>query len=344
MNAHAGIIQDVERSGPSPREMTTSLIICCYQCERWGDLCAAIDSALAQQPALEEIVVVVDHNDALKALVSAAYPDLLVIENTEERGLSGARNSGIAAAKGELIAFLDDDAVAAPDMIRHLRRRVERDQVLGAVAEIQPEWLGSRAAWFPDEFLWVVGCTYKGMHAGRVRNLLGAAMCIRRAVFETVGGFHSGLGRNHSALPFGCEETEFCIRANRAYPAFHFAYDASAWCRHKVPPRRVTWKYFLRRCYAEGWSKAHVALIAQGSGSLSSERVYVTRTVPLATLRGLSDFILKADLGGLGRAVAGTSGLIVAAAGYLAAGLSLAMDSGRASALRESKTSLTCNL
>jgi GT2 family glycosyltransferase len=344
MNAHAVVIQDVELAEPSRKEMTTSLIICCYRSERWGDLCAAIDSALAQQPALEEVVIVADHNDVLKALVSAAYPDLLVIENMEEPGLSGARNSGIAASKGELIAFLDDDAVAAPDMIRHLRRSVESGQVLGAVAQIQPEWLGSHAAWFPDEFLWVVGCTYKGMHAGRVRNLLGAAMCVRRSVFETVGGFHSGLGRNHSALPYGCEETEFCIRANRAHPAFYFVYEASAWCRHKVPPQRVTWKYFLRRCYAEGWSKAHVAFISQGSGSLSSERVYVTRTVPLGLLRGLSDFILKADLGGLGRAIAETSGLIVAAAGYVAARLSLAIDPGRASALRELKTYLTCEL
>src|ERR1700680_460773 len=104
MNTHAVIIQDVELSEPSRKEMTTSLIICCYQRERWGDLCAAIDSALAQQPALEEIVIVADHNDVLKALASAAYPDLLVIENIEERGLSGARNSGIAASKGELIA------------------------------------------------------------------------------------------------------------------------------------------------------------------------------------------------------------------------------------------------
>jgi hypothetical protein len=228
-------------------------------------------------------------------------------------------------------------------MIGHLRRRVESGPVMGAVAEIQPDWLGSPAAWFPDEFLWVVGCTYMGMHAGQVRNLLGAAMCIRRSVFETVGGFHSGLGRNHSALPFGCEETEFCIRANRAHPAFHFEYEASARCRHKVPPQRVTWKYFLRRCYAEGWSKAHVAFIAQASGSLSSERVYVTRTVPLGSLRGLSNLILKADLGGLGRAIAGASGLIVAAAGYLVGRLSLAANPGRASALRELKTALPCD-
>ena len=87
-----------------------------------------------------------------------------------------------------------------------------------------------------------------------------------------------------------------------------------------------------------------MAFISRGSGSLSSERVYVTRTVPLGSLRGLSDFILRADLGGLGRAIAGTSGLVVAAAGYVAARVSLAIDPGRASALRELKTSLTCNL
>ena len=300
-------VPDTASAKPSS-QLTVSLIICCYRSERWSDICAAIDSALAQRPLIDEIMVVVDHNEELKLRVSAEYPSIRVTENREEHGLSGARNSGVANTTGKLIVFLDDDAVAQDDMVQRLQRCVQDNQVLGAVAEIQPQWLGRPAAWFPDEFLWVVGCTYKGMNAGRVRNLLGAAMCVRRSVFETVGGFHSGLGRNHSGLPFGCEETEFCIRANRAHPRSHFEYEPLAKCQHKVPPQRVTWKYFLRRCYAEGWSKAHVAFIAQASGSLSSERVYITRTVPLAALRALADFMLRGELGGLGKAIAGGRG------------------------------------
>lgn len=324
--------------------LTISLIICCYRIDRWDDLCAAIDSALSQQPKVEEVVVVVDHNDALRSRVVSAYQDVIVIENTGQKGLSGARNSGIAVSKGSLIAFLDDDAVAHPDMIFHLRRRVENGPVLGSVAAIEPEWLGTPAGWFPEEFLWVVGCTYKGMLPGRVRNLLGAAMCVRRSVFDRVGGFNSGLGRNHSTLPLGCEETEFCIRANRAFPTCHFEFEPAAQCLHKVPPARLTWKYFIHRCYAEGWSKAHVAFIAQAAGSLTSERVYATRTVPLGSLRAILEFASRGDIRRLGRAVAGILGLLVAAAGYVVGRVSLALNPTRASALRELPAAVACKL
>jgi GT2 family glycosyltransferase len=322
--------------------MTTSVVICCYQDKRWDDLCAAVTSVLEQRPEVAEIVVVVDHNQALLGRVTARFPGVVVIENAEERGLSGARNTGIAASVGDLVAFLDDDAVADPDMFERLRECVEGSRVLGAVADIRPQWLGSSATWFPEEFFWVIGCTYKGLRAGRVRNLLGAAMSVRRSVFETVGGFNSGLGRNHSALPLGCEETEFCMRANRAHPTFHFEFESGAVCYHKVPPQRTTWSYFVHRCYAEGWSKAHVAFIAQAPGSLSTERAYASRTVPLGALRGIGAFLTTGELGGLGRAVAGPLGLIVAAVGYCFGRVSLAANPRRALALRDLPSVFTC--
>ena len=91
-----------------------SVIICTYTEDRWSDLVACVRSARQQIVLPREIVVVVDHNPRLlvRAQAELVGPDVLVIENRETRGLSGARNSGIAAADGSLIAFLDDDAVA----------------------------------------------------------------------------------------------------------------------------------------------------------------------------------------------------------------------------------------
>jgi glucosyl-dolichyl phosphate glucuronosyltransferase len=312
----------------------TSVVICCYNLDRWDDICEAIQSVSKQTQQVQQTIVVVDHNPALQARMQAAFPTLTVIANSGERGLSGARNSGIAASTGEFLLFLDDDAVAAPDMVALLSERLADRQVLGAVARIQPDWLGPVPPWFPAEFLWVVGCTYQGMSPGRVRNLLGAAMYVRRSVFEAVGGFNSGLGRSHFSLPLGCEETEFCIRANLAHPMSYFVYDATAACRHKVPPQRLTWRYLTTRCYAEGLSKAHVAFIAQAAGALSTERAYVTKTVPAGALRGLSAFVSKGEIGGLGRAVAAGLGLGSAAVGYLVGRAMLIADPGRALMLR----------
>ena len=84
----------------------------------------------------------------------------------QQRGISGARNSGIAAARGAIIAFLDDDAIAAPDWLEQLLAGYSSPNVLGVGGAIEPQWQGGRPRWFPPEFDWVVGCTYLG-HAAR---------------------------------------------------------------------------------------------------------------------------------------------------------------------------------
>ncbi len=100
-----------------------SVIICAYTQERWHDLVAAVESVRRQSVLPHEIIVVIDHNARLLEQVRVHIPDVIVTENYEPRGLSGARNSGIAMAQGALIAFLDDDTIAEPDwLVRELPR------------------------------------------------------------------------------------------------------------------------------------------------------------------------------------------------------------------------------
>lgn len=316
---------------PGARDVSpASIVVCCYSDERWQDLQEAILSALAQSPPAREVVVVVDHNPALAGRVAArfasSFPLLSVVENGGPRGLSGARNAGIAASTGAMILFLDDDAVAAPNLLARLTARVAEPGTLGAMAAIRPDWTGGRPGWFPDAFLWTVGCTYEGLAAGEVRNLIGAAMCVRRSVFERVGGFTTDLGRTHAALPLGCEETELCIRAGRDG---RFVHEPAALCQHKVPPRRATWRYFLHRCWAEGLSKAALSAIAGTGRSLAAERTYVARTLPRAVRGALADFVLRGEASGGPRAAAILSGLAVTAAGYAAGRARLAAGGRR---------------
>jgi glucosyl-dolichyl phosphate glucuronosyltransferase len=298
--------------------MHTSVILCAYTEARWDDLVAAVESVRRQTLPPQEIIVVVDHNDQLLARVRSQLPGVVAVANGEARGLSGARNSGVAVAQGELIVFLDDDALARPDWLASLAACYAEPDVVAAGGAIEPLWLGRRPAWFPSEFNWVVGCTYRGMpeRGAEVRNLIGCNMSFHRGVFGAIGGFRIG---RVGALSIGQEndETEFCIRLRVARPAARIFYQPAAAVQHRVRPERGTFAYFTRRCYSEGVSKAALSRMVGRDQGLASERAYTMRTLPQGVLRGLGDTFLRRDPMGLLRAGAIVAGLAITTAGYL---------------------------
>ena len=297
---------------------SVSLVICTCSFERWHDLTETIQSVRALSPAPDEVILVVDHNPDLKDCVAAEFPDVIVTENREARGLSGARNTGIATASGTLVVFLDDDAIIERDWLSHIAPLCREPNVLGAMGRIEPIWLGTRPRWFPDEFLWVVGCTYRGFPdtAAPVRNLLGCSMALRRDVLDKSGGFNARLGRTNTKLAWSCEETELCQRARSLHDGGDFVFDPAAAVRHKVPAKRLTPRYFLMRCYAEGRSKWHVSELATSKNALSTEWTYVLQTLPRGVARGLADALLRFDIGGPGRALAITAGFACTLTGF----------------------------
>ena len=271
---------------------TLSVVVCAYTEDRWDDLSAAIASVRAQtRPlggAVDEILLVVDHCPELAARSRAAFPDVRTVTNRERRGLSGARNTGVAAAHGDVVAFLDDDAAAEPGWSSRLLAGYRDPAVHGVGGLVRPRWDTGRPSWFPPEFDWVVGCCYRGMsrHRAPVRNFIGANMSFRRADLLAAGGFRTDLGRV-GTRPLGGEETELCLRIAARHPDGVLLYEPAAAVHHHVPAARSTWSYFRARCYAEGLSKAAVARYAGGGPALASERSYLRSTVPRALARGL---------------------------------------------------------
>jgi len=294
-----------------------SVVICAYTEQRWPDLVAAVESVQRQSVAPREIVLVVDHNPALHTRAEQQLA-VRVVSNTDTQGLSGARNTGIAATGGALVAFLDDDAVAHPDWLAFLSMWHTDPEVMGAGGRLESNWINARPRWFPPEFDWVVGCSYRGLPTttAPIRNPLGGSMCIRREVFATVGAFVSGIGRVGSR-PFGCEETELAIRARHQWPKRVFLYEPRAIVRHTVPAERGQWRYFRSRCFAEGQSKAYVSRLVGAQDGLASERTHVFRTLPLGVVRGFADVLRYGDLWGVARSGAIIAGLAWTAAGYL---------------------------
>jgi GT2 family glycosyltransferase len=297
--------------------LDTSVVICAYTEDRWECLLKSVESIKRQRVPAKEIIIVIDHNPRLFARAQAHIQDVVIVENTQARGLSGARNSGIAVATGVIIAFLDEDARADEDWLARLSNAYNDPQVVGVGGSIVPLWQSGRPSWFPSEFDWVVGCTYTGMPTttAPVRNLIGCNMSFRREVFATVGGFRNGIGRV-GTRPVGCEETELCIRVRQQCPQTTLYYEPQARVHHLVPDSRARWEYFRARCYAEGLSKALVSRLVGAEQGLSSERTYTLRTLPRGVGQGVRD-AFRGQLSGLLRVCAIIAGLALTTTGYI---------------------------
>jgi glucosyl-dolichyl phosphate glucuronosyltransferase len=294
-----------------------SVVVCAFTPDRIPVLDEALDSLAAQSRPPLEVILVIDHSPELLAEAERRWPRVKVLANRERQGLSGARNTGVEEARGDVVAFLDDDAVAQPDWLERIAAAYRDPRVLGAGGTVRPRWVEGKPDWFPPEFDWVVGCTHSGMprETEPVRNLVGANMSFRRSALEEVGGFSHELGRV-GTLPVGCEETDLSIRIGQRWPQAEIVYDPAAGVDHVVPAARGRAGYFLERCSAEGRSKAVLTQLVGSRNGLESERSYARRTLPLGFLKGLRDAV-RGDPSGLARAAMIVVGLLATSAGYL---------------------------
>ena len=292
-----------------------SVVVCTYTARRWDGLGANIAALQAQTLRPREILVVVDHEPSLLERIGSELPGTIALPSAGPPGLAGSRNTGARAATGGVVAFVDDDAVPEPDWLLRLAEPYEDADVAAVGGGIIPDWAGVRPPWFPPEFDWVVGCTYRGLPEERatVRNLIGANMSFRREVFEHLE-FFSGLGHAHGRS-LGGEETDFCIRLSKTLPGSRIVYEPAARVWHHVPSDRARFAYFMQRCYSEGVSKGVLAQRVGSRTGLASERAYV-RAIPLAALRSLGQAVrTRRPASALG-AVATVAGVGAATIGY----------------------------
>lgn len=297
---------------------TVSVIICTFTYKRLEQLLEAIDAVRGQTSPPQELVVCVDHNPELFAdLRQRLGSEVVVVENVGARGASDARNSAIAVAQGEILVFLDDDAVPEQGWLDALLDPFVEPTVMAVGGSILPFWEVERPAWFPEELGWVFGCDYDGMQrSGAIRSPISCNMAVRRAPFEIGVLFPSTIRRVGGNAAAG-GETEFFFRVANAFPDARFVFAPLACVHHRVPAERCTVRYVLRRSLQEGIAKARIATLHHGEGTstLNSEQRYVRYLVQHALPTRL--FAASRDLRELARLAIICGATAIASGAYL---------------------------
>jgi cellulose synthase/poly-beta-1,6-N-acetylglucosamine synthase-like glycosyltransferase len=198
----------------------------------------------------------------------------------------------VKSARGDFVAFIDDDAFADMDWLRNLLRNYKDPEVVGVGGLVKPLWEGNRPIWFPEELNWIFGCSYKGMPKEKtlVRNIIGCNMSFKKEIFDKVGLFRSDVGRFGKML-LGSEETEFCIRIFEKNSNLKIVYDPAAVVYHRINSDKTNLRYLLKRSFGEGLSKA---LIVNSNRNLNqvldTERQYLKYLIGTAIPSRLKAF------------------------------------------------------
>jgi len=238
--------------------MSVSVIVSTYTKDRLNDVLKCLNSLSNQTQIPDEVLLVLDPDDDLINFYAERLDknfkfDFRIV-CSKKPGLSEARNAGIEASKGELIAFIDDDAWADVRWLENLTKPFRSKKIWGVGGKIVPKFDEDRPKWLAEELDWIVGCTYLGMPR-EIRNPIGANMCFRREAFDVAGKFRSEVGRVGTKLVSG-EEAEFAMRLKKIRPDISYFYAEDAVVYHRVPEKRCRLSYALKRAYYEGYSKA----------------------------------------------------------------------------------------
>jgi glucosyl-dolichyl phosphate glucuronosyltransferase len=244
-----------------PDAPTITAVLCTL--DRGPDIVETVASLLDQDLPRDRFEVLLVDNGSreenaavLRRLADEHAPTLRYVRE-EQRGLSHARNRGIREARGELLAFADDDARVTP---RWLSTFVEafaqnpRTGVLGSAVELV--FAAERPAWLEDWLLPYLGAFDRGQEYRALTALdgpRGGNMAFRRSVFRRIGGFSPAFGRRPGSL-ISLEEIEICARAEAA--GFELGYVPGAPLRHLVEAYRFENGWFEQRLHWQGRSLA----------------------------------------------------------------------------------------
>jgi len=232
-----------------------SVVICTYN--RAGYLKKCLDSMLNQNYDNFEVIVVNGPSTDETENLLKKYP-FKVIQQKEKGGLSAARNLGIKEAKGEIIAFIDDDGIADESWLYELTKLYTTEDIVSVGGKIMPIWLSEKPEWYTNQlgsYLSLLDISQNIKQIVFPDCPYGCNMSFKKSIFNVVGYFDVSFGRclSKNNLLSG-EEVDLCKRINER--GYKILYNPKAIVHHQIDPSRVTKAWFRKRFYWGGISGA----------------------------------------------------------------------------------------
>jgi glycosyltransferase involved in cell wall biosynthesis len=241
-----------------------SIIITSYDIKRLKDIKELLDSIKHQSYQNLEVIMVIEgskelYEEVKKYMEKIGLRTFNVQFIAKGSGACVARNLGIENAKGDIIAFVDDDAIVFPNWAEEIIKTYQDDSIIGVTGPSIPLWVGDPIYYIPKQFSWVIDCTewLDCKEVKDVRNIWATNAAFRREALvyerfrESLGPVGGGMEGWKKGLP---EEVELSYRI-RKRTGKRIIYNPRVVVKHKVYPYKIKSKYIIKHAFFMGFSR-----------------------------------------------------------------------------------------
>jgi len=265
-----------------------SIVVTTYTNDRLHDVIELIESVRCQTYHMIELILVVEearimYENLMYYLRKNSLHGVHIIFSQKKLGLSSARNLGVEASTGDIIAFVDDDVILEPTWAEELVKVYDDLTIIGATGSSEPLWIGHSLTWLPKEFYWLIGCSgFVNDRMTEVRNVWGWNMSFRRDVFDKgcrfceTYGLRAGAKEAWGQRP--PEDVDISLKSI-VRTGGRIIYAPQVRVKHKVNPRRFTFRLIAEKAFFMGRQRRQIKILYRNLGSdlLTMEKTLLRR-------------------------------------------------------------------